>query len=141
MQTIPKFNTTLNGHPVFIPAMVWHLPESTLPESIETLRTIDEKSFDGYGVCMAASTALKPYIECSQCVYGWVGRAVCCYDHTEQRVIEMWLGQYFKHRFGLWGPNCTPSLYGAHYTREQISALRLAWLEYIIAHLEEATAK
>lgn len=149
MQTIPKFNTTLNGHPVFIPAMVWHLPASTLPESIKTLRTLDKNSFAGRGLCMAVSIALEPYIGCSidaytGCsidAYNWVGAAVCYFDHTKKQTEETWLDQYLYYRFGLWGPNCTPSLYGAHYTREQISALRLAWLGHIINHLEEAVAE
>lgn len=136
MQPIPKFSTTLNGHPVFIPAMVWHLPENTLPQAAEALRTIDEHAFDGRGVCWAADNALELYTECSLDVYNWVGAAVCYFDHTRKQVEETWLTEYFKHRFGLrWK---SVDVREAHYTREQISALRLAWLRHIITYLEAA---
>ncbi len=58
-KAIPKFSTTLNGHPVFIPAMLWHLPAHTLPQAIESLCDIDEKSFGGFGVCRAVTGALE----------------------------------------------------------------------------------
>lgn len=136
-QSIPKFNTTLNGHPVFIPAMLWHLPAHTLPQAIEALRTINKKSFGDFGVCLAASKALNADI-CinSENVYSWIGPAVCYFDHTKQRVEENWLEQYFHHRFGLCGERTSTSV--EHYSREQNTALRLAWLEHIIAHLEKA---
>ena len=135
-QSIPKFSTTLNGRPVFIPAMLWHLPAHTLPQAIEALRTINKKSFGDFGVCLAASKALNADI-CSNSknVYSWIGPAVCYFDHTEQRVEENWLEQYFYHRFGLRGPRCTLPCDVVHYSHEQISALRLAWLAHIIAHL------
>lgn len=136
-QPIPKFSTTLNGHPVFIPAMLWHLPANTLPQAIEALCDIDEKSFDGVGVCRAASDALYAYIwSTSEDVYCWVGRAVRYFDHTEQRAEETWLEQYFQHRFGLCGERTNTSV--VHYSHEQITTLRLEWLAHIIAHLEKA---
>ena len=139
-QPIPKFSTTLNGHPVFIPAMLWHLSAHTLPQAIEALCDIDEKSFDGVGVCRAAYDALDADIcAASEDVYSWVGRAVCYFDHGEQETEETWLEQYFQHRFGLCGAHTTPSM--VHYSHEQITALRLEWLAHIIAYLEEAAAK
>lgn len=139
MQPIPKFNTTLNGHPVFIPAMVWHLPTHTLPQAIEALRDIDEYAFVGRGVCRAADEALELYTECALDVYSWVGRAVRYFDHSRQQAEATWLEQYFHHRFGLCGEHTNTS--AVHYSHEQISALRLDWLAHIITHLEEATAK
>lgn len=134
-QSIPKFNTTLNGHPVLIPAMVWHLPAHTLLQAADALRTIDEKSFDHAGVCRVATEALALYAELtSDDVYSWVGRAVCYFDHSSQQAEETWLEQYFQHRFGLCGGYQSTSV--AHYTREQITALRLARLEHIATHLE-----
>lgn len=137
-QPIPKFSTRLNGHPVFIPAMLWHLPAHTLPQAIEALCDIDEKSFDGAGVCRAATEVLGASMPAgtSEDIYSWVGRAVCYFDHTEQRAEETWLKQYFQHRFGLCGGSKNTSV--VHYVREQITALRLEWLAHIIAHLEEA---
>ena len=139
-QPIPKFSTTLNGHPVFIPAMLWHLPAHTLPQAIEALRDIDKKSFDGAGVCLAASKALNADT-CAASVnaYYWVGRAVCYFDHTKQLVGATWLEQYFQHRFGLCGGFKNTSV--VRYSHEQITALRLEWLAHIIVHLEKATAK
>lgn len=141
-QPIPKFSTTLNGHPVFIPAMLWHVPEHTLSEAIEALRNIDEKSFDGVGgICHAVSRALEPNTKLvSVDVYSWVGPAVCYFDHTKQQAIETWLEQYFYLRFGL-GPGRFIATTMVHYSREQITALRLEWLAHIIVYLEEATAK
>ena len=139
-QSIPKFSTTLNGHPVFIPAMLWHLPAHTLPQAIEALCDIDEKSFDGVGVCRAVSRALESNTKLiSVDFYFWVGHAVCYFDHTKQRAEETWLEQYFQHRFGLCGGFKNTSV--VHYSHEQITALRLEWLAHIIAHLEEAAAK
>lgn len=139
-QPIPKFSTTLNGHPVFIPAMLWHLPAETLPQAIEALRTIDEHTLNGRGVCRGVCRAADETLElCTKCtldVYCWVGRAVCYFDHTEQRAEETWLKQYFQHRFGLCGGFKNTSV--VHYSHEQITALRLEWLAHIIAHLEEA---
>lgn len=141
-QSIPKFSTTLNGHPVFIPAMLWHVPEHTLSEAIEVLRNIDEESFaNGVGgvggVCRAASDALESNTKLiSVDVYVWVGPAVCYFDHTKQQAIETWLEQYFYLRFGLCGGSKNTTM--VHYVREQITALRLEWLAHIIAHLEEA---
>lgn len=136
-QPIPKFSTTLNGHPVFIPAMLWHLPAHTLPQAIEALRTIDKKSFVGVGVCRAATEVLEAGI-CStpDHVYNWIGRAVCYFDHAEQYIDEPWLEQYFQYRFGLCGERTNTPV--VHYSHEQITALRLDWLAHIIAHLEEA---
>ena len=139
-QPIPKFSTTLNGHPVFIPAMLWHLPAHTLPQAIESLCDIDEKSFDGAGVCHAAYDALDAdTCAASEDVYSWVGRAVCYFDHTKQRAEVTWLKQYFQHRFGLCGGFKNTTM--VHYSHEQITALRLEWLAHIIVHLEKATAK
>lgn len=137
-QSIPKFSATLNDHPVFVPAMVWHLPAHTLPEAAEVLRNIDEYAFDGRGVCRAADEALEPYTEGSLDVYRWVGGAVCYFDHTKRATDETWLEQYFYHRFGLRGPRCTLPCDVVHYSHEQILALRLAWLEHIVTHLEAA---
>lgn len=136
-QPIPKFSTTLNGHPVFIPAMLWHLSAHTLPQAIEALRTINKKSFGDFGVCLAASKALNADI-CSDSknVYSWIGPAVCYFDHGEQETEEPWLEQYFQYRFGLCGERTNTSM--VHYSREQITALRLEWLAHIIAHLEKA---
>lgn len=138
-QPIPKFSATLNDHPVFIPAMVWHLPAHTLPQAAEALRTIDEKSFDGVGVgvCRTATEALALYAElASDDVYSWVGRAVRYFDHSSQQAVETWLKQYFQYRFGLRGGHQSTSV--VHYSHEQISALRLAWLGHIATHLEAA---
>lgn len=137
-QPIPKFSTTLNGHPVFIPVMVWHVPDEFLLPAIEVLRTIDEKSFvECGGVCKAVDYALQHHIEHFPTVYNWVGNAVCYFDHTKKLVEETWLEQYFQHRFGLCGKHRASSDV-VHYTHEQITALRLAWLEHIATHLEAA---
>lgn len=136
-QPIPKFSTTLNDHLVFIPAMVWGLPEQTLSEAIETLRDIDEYAFVDRGLCSVASFVLEPYTELPRDVHDWVGRAVCYFDHTKKQAEEAWLGQYFYYRFGLRGLHND----GVHYSHEQLAALRLAWLRHIINHLEEAAVK
>lgn len=139
-QPIPKFSTTLNGYPVFIPAMVWHLPETALPEVVEILGTLDEHAFDSFGVCRAVSMALEPCIKfVFDDVYSWVGPAVCYIDHAKRLVVETWLEQYFQHRFGLCGGYQNTSV--VHYSHEQISALRLTWLRHIINHLEEVVVK
>lgn len=135
-QPIPKFSTTLNGHPVFIPAMLWHLPAHTLPQAIEALRTINKKSFGDFGVCLAATEVLEAGI-CStpENVYSWVGPAVCYFDHSRQQTEETWLVQYFQHRFGLCGERTNTPV--VHYSHEQITALRLDWLAHIILILRK----
>jgi hypothetical protein len=127
-QPIPKFSTTLNGHPVFIPAMVWHIPPELLVKSISALRTIDKQVFDGFGVCHAASFALFDF--CRRDAYKWIAGAMTCYDHESGTSVDKYLKGYFRARFGL--------REFKHYYHEDITALRLEWLAHIIAHLEEA---
>lgn len=127
-QSIPVFNTTLNNHPVFIPAMVWHIPPELLVKSISALRTIDKQSFDGFGVCRVASSVL--FDSCRWDTYKWIAGAVTRYDHESGTSVDGYLEGYFRARFGL--------REFKHYYHEDITALRMAWVAHIIRHLEVA---
>lgn len=138
LQAIPKFESTLGGQPVYIPAVLFHFPQQYLKAVAERLKK-ELPLHTGQRVCYVLRTIFKEIMlydeyqeyEVLNFTYDCVDRALRIQDpESEEPTQSMYLGGYFYLRQGVIQDS---------YSREELNKLRTEWVRHIQHHLEKQT--